>query len=73
MKHRPPKEKRRPVISGVILIGLGLFLLLTSHDLIDAERAWPLLIIVVGGAIIATAMTKKEPPREQQGTPPQQH
>ena len=72
MQQRPPKEKRRPVVSGVILIGIGLFMLLTSRDIIDPEQAWPLLIIVVGGAIIATAVTKKEPTRQPQETPPQQ-
>ena len=71
MKHKPLRPKRRPVISGVILIGLGVFLFLTSRDIIVPEQAWPLLIIVVGGAIIATAVTRKEPPREPQGTPPQ--
>lgn len=71
MKHNPPRPKRRPVISGVILIGLGVFLFLTSRDIIDPEQAWPLLIIVVGGAIIATAVTRKESPREPQSTPPQ--
>lgn len=72
MKQRPPREKRRPIISGVLLIGLGLFLLLTSHDILDPEQAWPLLIMVVGGAFIATAVTKKSPSGEQQSPPPQQ-
>jgi hypothetical protein len=72
MKPRPPREKRRPIVSGVFLVGLGLFLLLTSHDIIDPEQAWPLLIMVAGGAFIAAAITKREPSREQQSTPPRQ-
>ena len=75
MSKKTTQDKPRPIISGIILIGLGLFLLLTSHGYLEPEQGWPLLIIAVGAGVIATAFRRSknktaagEPP--WQGTPP---
>ena len=78
MSRPPDKEKPRPIISGIILIGLGLFLLLTSHGYLEPEQGWPLLIIAVGAGILVTAFTRRDSRRRSseppwQGTPPPQH
>jgi hypothetical protein len=57
--HR--KEKRRPLISGFILLGLGLLLLLGMYDIIPVENSWPLLIILAGFALIVGAVTRRSP------------
>jgi len=58
MSRRPDQNKPRPIISGIVLISLGIFLLLTSHGYLDPEQGWPLLIIAVGAGIIATAFRR---------------
>ncbi len=54
--HKSKTEKRPPIISGFVYIGLGLFLLWA--DVGTLEDTWPVLIIVIGIALIAGAMFK---------------
>lgn len=53
-------SRRRPVISGFILLGLGIYLQLWSMDLIpDFDKTWPLFIIIIGLALIFGTFTRK--------------
>lgn len=61
MTTRHKREKRRPLISGFILIGLGCLLLLGMYDIIPVEDSWPLLIILAGFALIIGAVTRRQP------------
>lgn len=65
-------KKRRPIISGIIYLCLGLFLLGQSSDLVPSfERSWPIFIIIVGIAWIAGALLKRDEPDQpypDQGT-----
>ncbi|MBD3401727.1 hypothetical protein GF420_02440 [candidate division GN15 bacterium] len=68
------KQEKRPIVSGFILLGIGIVLLLGSRDVIDLEQAWPLFIIVVGLAIVFAALTrdrKASPPSDSGPYPPQ--
>jgi uncharacterized membrane protein HdeD (DUF308 family) len=42
--------RRRPIVSGFVLLGLGLLLLFDSLDAL--EYTWPILLILVGVALI---------------------
>ncbi|MDD5427309.1 MAG: DUF5668 domain-containing protein [candidate division Zixibacteria bacterium] len=56
-------SRRRPVISGFILLALGIYLQLWSMDLIpDFDKTWPLFIIIIGLALIFGAFTRKREP-----------
>lgn len=73
VKDKPKKEPKRPIISGFILIGIGLLMLLAMHEVLSFEQGWPLIIIVVGLAIVVAAMTrdKKAVPPDHPSTPQQ--
>ena len=59
------KPARRPIVSGVFYLGLGLFLWFTELEQI--ENTWPILIIILGAAIVARSMTKS---RRTESSPP---
>lgn len=47
------KEKRGPLIAGVVLIAVGIYFLLERYDILPPVRtSWPIILIVVGGALI---------------------
>lgn len=73
MKDNPQKEPKRPIVSGIILIGIGLLMLLAMHEVLSFEQGWPLIIIVVGLAIVAAATTRdnKTAPPDHPTTPQQ--
>lgn len=61
------KEKRPPIVSGVIWLGVGLFMLAGQQNLIgdiDIDQLWPLIIILVGVAVIVGAMRRNRSARE---------
>ena len=61
------KEKRPPIVSGVIWLGVGLFMLAGQQNLIgdiEIDQLWPLLIILVGVAVIVGAMRRNRSARE---------
>ena len=66
MTQGTKKEKRRPIVSGMILLGLGLFL--QFADMAVLAYTWPVFIIIVGAALIFGAMFRKNSPTN--GTPP---
>ena len=62
-------DKRRPVVSGVIWLGLGLFLLSFYYDWApDITRSWPVLIIAVGVAMIVGAIVRSRDAHRQNQT-----
>ncbi|MDX9856420.1 MAG: DUF5668 domain-containing protein [candidate division Zixibacteria bacterium] len=65
MTTHEKKNRKRPIVSGIILIGLGLLMLLAMHNVLSMEQGWPLIIIVVGLAIVAAAFT-----RDKKASPP---
>jgi len=61
-QHDKGKQKR-PIVSGFILLGIGLFFLfLTEGILPPIEYSWPVIIIIAGLALIlGTVFRKKKP------------
>ncbi|MEE8576401.1 MAG: DUF5668 domain-containing protein [candidate division Zixibacteria bacterium] len=60
MGRKNRKEKRRPIISGLIFLCLGIYLMLGMHTNLDLEDSWPVFIILAGAALIIGAMRRKE-------------
>ncbi len=57
-KHE--RNRKRPIISGVIWLGLGLYLLALHEGLAPGiEDSWPVIIVIVGLAIIVGAFFRK--------------
>ena len=55
------RRKKRPIISGIILLGVGLFLLTQTTDLLPPiEYSWPVFIIIVGLALIFGAFFRRK-------------
>jgi len=63
-------EKRRPVASGVFLLGLGILILAWQQGTVADEGLWPALLVLAGIALIAGAIGRKPRPSEPQ--PPDQ-
>ena len=71
MSRKREECSGRPVISGVFLLGLGLYLLGMSYDWIpDLSTSWPLLIVIVGVALIVKAFFREEKPKETSDNQP---
>jgi hypothetical protein len=68
-KHEEKEGKQgRPIVSGFIYLGLGLFLLLVGTR--SLEDTWPILIIIVGIALIVGAMFKGKRHSKDTPSPP---
>jgi hypothetical protein len=68
--YRKP-EKRRPLVSGIILLCLGLWLLWLDTDWMPPlEDAWPLILVIIGLAIMVSAFLRKPRGTSQQNQPP---
>jgi hypothetical protein len=70
-----PKDKqkarktRRPVVSGFILILIGLFLWFAQLNIL--EETWPVFIILLGAALIfGSFFSRKKEPHEFGPPPP---
>ena len=59
-QQKPPRK--RPIISGFVWLGLGLFLLgITTESLPPLQDSWPILIIIIGLALILGTVFRKKP------------
>ena len=68
MGQKEGLQRRPPIVSGFIYLGLGLFLLWV--DLQDFQDTWPILIIVVGIALMIGAMLKGKRSSDDTAPPP---
>jgi hypothetical protein len=60
MEKKYRERPKRPIISGVIWLGLGLFILARSRGWIpDTEESWPLLLVIIGVALIIGAAFRR--------------
>jgi len=61
------RKKKRPIISGIILLGIGLFLLTqTTNMLPPIEYSWPIFIIIVGLALILGSLLRRKDTSDSQ-------
>ena len=57
--YRKP-EKRRPLISGIVFLGLGLWMLWMEADWMPPiGQSWPVLLVIIGLAIMISAFYRK--------------
>jgi hypothetical protein len=77
MADKSKNERSGQMFTGFILLGLGLFFLLWTLDIIPGfDQTWPIFIIIVGLAFIAGAIFKPkksknfEPPSTSPPPPP---
>ena len=55
------RKKKRPIVSGIILLGIGLFLLSQTTNLLPPlEHSWPIFIIIVGLALILGSLFRSK-------------
>ena len=64
-------EKRRPLISGIVLLGLGLWMLWMEADWMPpADESWPVIFVIIGLAIMVSAFFRKSKTPPHQDQPP---
>lgn len=55
------RKEKRPIVSGIIFLGIGLFLLTQTTNLLPSiEQSWPIFIIIVGLALILGSLFKRK-------------
>ena len=60
MAENQAVHQRRPLVSGIIWLGLGIFLLLMFNEWIpDIEFSWPIILIVIGAALTIRGLVRK--------------
>jgi len=60
MSEESKKQERRPVISGFVWLGIGLYLQLMVLDFLPPpDQSWPVIIIIIGVAMIVGAFFRK--------------
>jgi len=61
-KEEEKEDRHGMVIGGIIVLGIGVFFLLSNLDIIpDVGKMWPLILVVVGIALLIGAVVKREP------------
>jgi hypothetical protein len=53
MSKKAEKKSSSGLVTGLILLGLGIIFQLNSFNIVDIEESWPVIIIVIGLALIA--------------------
>ncbi len=67
LARRKAREEGRPLISGIIWLGLGLLLLGVSTGVLpELEYSWPAILIIIGMAILVSNLKRKHPPTTPQ-------
>jgi len=65
MSKHQKREKKSTVVSGLIFLGSGLYLMGIILDVLPRiEQSWPVFFIIVGLAIIGGAMFKNRDSQE---------
>jgi hypothetical protein len=60
MAENQAVHQRRPLVSGIIWLGLGIFLLLLVNEWIpDIEFSWPIILIVIGAALTIRGLVRR--------------
>jgi len=57
------RSERRPLVSGIIWLALGIFMLMLVNDWIPSlEVTWPVILIIIGLALSIRGLVRKQPP-----------
>ena len=67
MSRNRKGEKKSTIVSGVILLGMGLYFLAIYEEVVPSfHRSWPIFLIIVGIAIIIGSFTRRSKETENQ-------
>lgn len=55
---KAPQPKTGEMVTGLILLGVGVVFLLNSFDIWDIGDSWPLILVAVGLSLIAGALRR---------------
>lgn len=72
MSKDKPRKQRSPhgkMVTGIILLGIGVLFLLNNFDILFIDESWPLILVVVGVALLVGAWIRKHD-EESAATPP---
>ncbi len=62
MAGKVDRQQRRPLVSGLIYLGLGIYLLMVFQEIIPSvEDSWPVVLIIIGAALIGRGLTRPKP------------
>ncbi len=62
MSGKVNARQKRPLVSGLIYLGLGIYLLMVFNEVIPSvEDSWPIVLIIIGAALIGRGLTKAKP------------
>jgi uncharacterized membrane protein AbrB (regulator of aidB expression) len=69
-KPNKQKDPRGKMVSGIILLGIGVVFLLNNFDILVIDESWPLIIIIVGLALLVGALFRKQDSEPSAAPPP---
>ena len=72
MSNKKPKRPKSPhgkMVSGIILLGIGVLFLLNNFDVIFIDESWPFILIIVGIALLVGAWFRKHDAETTTTTP----
>ncbi len=54
------EHRKHPLISGIVFLGIGLFLLAVNYGYLPSvDESWPVIIILIGVAILISTLTRR--------------
>ena len=57
---RQARCERRPLVSGIVWLGLGIFLMSLFYGWIPSvEMSWPIILIIIGAALTIRGLVRK--------------
>ena len=64
-------DKRSSIVSGTIILGVGLFFLAVNYGWLDSVgESWPLFLVIVGVALIVGNIVNKRRSDDELNPPP---
>ena len=69
-KTKKQKSPHGKMVTGIILLGIGVLFLLNNLDIIDLDKSWPLLLIIIGLALLVGAMFRNKDAEPSAAPPP---
>lgn len=67
-------DSRGSIVSGIIVLGVGLLFLGVNMDILPSmSQSWPVFLVIVGVALIVGNLLKKRASDQDQAPPPPSH
>jgi hypothetical protein len=60
MNEKHVGGQRRPLVSGVVLLGLGVYFMLMAYELVPGiDDSWPIILIIIGAALMIRGLIRR--------------